>query len=378
MPPAHLIDDLPAPGIAPPQPTGKPMALLDDNCVKQTIVEAKLGLTAELVAEVSDDPTSFYYGLIEAGEPMLALRFLGWSLPKRAGLWWAFRCCWDVMLDRDRCHALRAIEERAKTSPLPEHAATADPSPPDAPNDAQVKLKSMADQAKTSLASLTQLSKQYMAAIEAAPAPAEPTTAEGVETQTNLDAMLAEHKQTLEQTMPKPLSMVPPGAPGSPHQLPTPASAKRAAKVVAPKPLTPMQLKLWKRRSQIRMQGLASTLQWILDPSQVHAVAAGKAAKEIEKDIFAKSLAKAAFWCGENLNPNPDRAAVPPPKALPLKGITTALTKGLDFPHTTWSRTDKLHWFLSRGAEVAEGRCIWDGSLQQFNHYADYIFQSTP
>lgn len=378
MPPAPLLEGLPGTGIDPPEPTGKPMALIADDCVEQVRRTSKLGLVGELVAEANDAPVAFFHGLIEAGEPTLALRFLAYALPKRAGLWWAFRCSWDTLLDRDRtkaaqAQAANALEETAPPTVLQPDAQQA--SLPD------TLAKALRDQEKAGEAALKSMHTQaagFGAMIEALLAHAATEhagvapTSEGQAAEANAKALVDQQKTIITAPSRKPVVMQAPKPPDAAAR----RIAKKAEAAAQDKPMSDLQRALWMKRLQIRLQGFASCLQWILNPCQTHADAAGESAREIEKDIFSKTLAKATFWCGENMNPDPLKTKVPPPPLLPYKGIEAVVTKALDFPYTGWSRTDKLNWFLHRGVQVAEGKCHWEGSLQTFNTYADYLFKS--
>ena len=114
---------------------------------------------------------------------------------------------------------------------------------------------------------------------------------------------------------------------------------------------------------------MACCLQWILDPCQEYSAEALEAVPHIHGDACSTALAKATFWCGENMNTDPKKPQVPPPATLPPKGIGVAMTKALTMEKTSWSKADKLNWYLTNGVEVASGRMDWKELPEKFDQY---------
>ena len=368
-PPPELIQGLPGNGIALPKNDGKPLPLLQDHMVGRAIKEAKLGVAAQVVAESHPNAEDFFWSLLDINEPLIAMRFMAWSLPKREGLWWAFRCCWDVLLDRDRANYEKWNKPESPATPTPpessggmsaEHSAKIEEL-----NRAASELESKAAAGQQDLmAKLKDIRSHLQAEITQSAesrggASAQPPAI------SRLKRLRAHHLEMASYTPPKQVNI----EITSPKDRPPKASSRSRT----PEPMSPVMEQVWRRRVELRMQAMASSLQWVLDPCHENAIKAGEAAKSMEGDPFAKALARSAFWCGESLEADPKKAKVPPPETLPHRGIEGALTKGLGHPNAAWSRQDRVHWFLHRGLLVSSGQLPWDGSLDDFNTYITHM-----
>ena len=107
-------------------------------------------------------------------------------------------------------------------------------------------------------------------------------------------------------------------------------------------------------------------------------VVALEALPEIHESPAATALAKATFWCGDNLSTTPDKPQVPPPPGLAKKGISTSITKSLGIKDTGWSRTDKTNWYLRRGIVAAEGLDPWSDADHRFDRYMQWALEHRP
>jgi hypothetical protein len=170
----------------------------------------------------------------------------------------------------------------------------------------------------------------------------------------------------------KQVRIVPAGAPGSP--VPRPGSSKGPPQ--PPEAASPEVKALWLKARRLdterELRCLAVALQWIVHPCQDHAEQGRVAAAVIRTDGPAKALAKATFWCGEDLNTTKKKPQVAPPPTLPRKGIAATLTKAINLKGGTWSQKDRIHWFLTRGLDAATGRSNWDDALEEFELYGAY------
>jgi len=377
--PEFLAQRVPHASIAPPEECHTPLTLITES-PRDTVERGDFGLITKTLAESHTDAAGFYNTLLRQQKLDVAMRYLAWAMPKRNGLWWAFRCSWDLMLDRDREHARKSAlgdpaAEPPSNSPKPRPAQQ----PPKAklPDDFAASLKdhiAKGDQAKAGVQQSLQDAHTHLRALAAGgedtPGPAASPQSALLQ---HLRGRMSASRSMLFKRNIKPMVVAPAGAPGSP--LPKPTVPKGKPKAPMQK-LSPMQTLYWQHRAERRMQGLALTLQWILDPSEETALEAGRAAKSVEACPTSKLLCKSAFWCGENLNLSSKKTKVPPPPTLAYKGIASALNKGLSLRRTTWSRTDKLHWFLQQGIAVASGKLVWNNALEEFDAYAKYMLES--
>ena len=151
-------------------------------------------------------------------------------------------------------------------------------------------------------------------------------------------------------------------------------SSKQAPKIKPPPGLpSPLALKIARREKEGRLRGLASSLQWIIDPCQDHAIKAKDALPSIHECPPVTALAKATFWCGENMSTDPAKPQVAPPPALPRKGIFVAINKSLVVKKTEWSLKDKTNWYLQKAIRIAEGRYDWSHANENFDLYSRWV-----
>ena len=375
MPPAELLESLPEKEIPPPEPITKPLPLLERNAVNYAVESGNLGIAAQLVSEDTTDPARFIRTLIDLGETSSALGFLAWALPKRVGLWWAFECCWTTMLDRDRHLArasLPAADEGAGKSPSPEPASDSEEKA--FLSNLRKASDEIGQEQGEALAKIEALEADFDAALQ--------KMLEAMPDHTIIRSPLAEmihHEQVIDAKLaalrveentaslpPKPVNMT----------FPRPANIK--PRPSAPKlddPLAPIRARIDRRRVESEIRGLAVCLQWVLNPAQQHAKEAAEALAKIHESPSASALAKATFWCGDNMNTLPNKPQVPPPPGLPRKGISTSITKSLGIKNTGWSRIDKINWYLRRGIMAAEGLDPWSEADERFDRYMRWALE---
>ncbi|MCH2162959.1 MAG: hypothetical protein MK085_13955, partial [Phycisphaerales bacterium] len=330
-------------------------------------------LPAKLTAEHTRDPARFINTMMGLGEHQAVLNFLAWSMPKRLSLFWAFYCCWTTELDRDRHMAREEALPGGKKAP----AASVKPEKTPAVDlEALEKIKKDTEKSKKeALAQLEEMGQKAIQALtrirDALPEAAAPISDFHRFTDLNHSmhmAMAAARAQDVaERTQPKPVKIV--------HPTPKVKLPKKKVPKV-PDPLKPLQFKIRRAQREGQLRGMASCLQWVLDPCQKHAFAAKDAVPHIHGNPRSTALAKATFWCGENMSDDPKKPQIPPPPALPMKGIQVAITKALATKDTSWSKKDKIHWYLEKGLAIAEGKFAWDETPEQFDRYVEWALDS--
>ena len=385
MPPEELLVHLPEKGIPATTSVVKPLVMLPDDAVTTALAKANLGVAATLVAEDTTDPERFINALLEAGETNTVLSFLAWSLPKRLGLWWAFDCCWTTTLDQER-HLARTAAAGNGTGKAGEKKGSAPPPatperPTDSPafKDAVKKVTAQAQAASDEAAAgIPELQSKLNEMVERFTAkystPSTPGVASDLEQSvrrarvTRLKIHEAMIRSKAGQRQPKPLRIK--------HPKPTARGGGAAGKKAAPD--HPLHDRISHRQREGQLRGMASCLQWILDPCQKHAAAAVAALPSIHDCPPVTALAKATFWCGENMSLDPRKPQVAPPATLPLKGISVAITKAGSIKKTSWTRADKTNWYLDLGLKIAAGEHPWDRADERFDRYMTWALEETP
>ena len=373
MPPDEVLASLPEKDIpADLRRCRSPLVMLPDDAVVVVNQKTNLGIAAKVVAEETTDPARFLNALVEAGETTTALDFLAWALPKRLGLWWAFQCCWSTMLDRERnlarlgagdASAQSGAEEEEPTPPFDVNSYIKETMEKHGP-----KLEAAAAEADAALPELQAgLQKVAENLARRHAGPASPAALSEFQQSINrarsfrLKLTEARIRSKAGQKQPNPLVIQ--------HPEPARKSADRKRKGRSSKPHHPLHARIFRRQHEAKLQGMALCLQWILDPCQKNAAAAAEALPDINHCPVATSLAKATFWCGENMSLDPEKPQVPPPETLAPKGISTAITKAAGIKETSWSRADKTTWYLHQGLEIAAGRQTWDHADERFDRY---------
>ena len=379
MPPEELLVGLPEKGIPATTSVTTPLVMLPDDSVPVVMAATNLGLPAKLIAEETNDPVRFINTLLEAGETTAVLNFLAWSLPKRVGLWWAFECCWTTILDRDRLLARQGPTDDGAKAPKSGASPPPHPTETKAFKDAMAKTIAQAEAASAQASqAIPELQTRLTEMVERLSlkyaTPSTPGVASAVEQSarrarsTRLKIQEALVRSKAGQRQPKPLRIKHPesGSPGDPK------------KSAAPRSHHPLHARANDRRREGRLRGMASCLQWILNPCQENAIAAYEALPSIHDSPSVSSLTKATFWCGENLSVDPQKPQVPPPPSLPRKGITDAITKTGSIKHTSWSRTDKTNWYLVLGLRIAAGTHPWNHAGERFDRYMTWALDEVP
>ena len=375
MPPEVLLQPIPPKGIPAPPLVRTPLVMLPDDAVTVAVAKANLGVPALIVSEKTKDPVRFVNSLLEMGETQAVMSFLAWCLPKRLGLWWAFDSCWTTLLDQDRTLA----QEPHKEGDSSKEAKTASPSSKNP--ELEESLKKLKDAAKkdqkNAVAAMDKFGSefkkiqdgllQHFTALDKAqgqPSQYDLLTAQAQSQKLQITASII-HQNT--------------------HQKPQKIVAIKTEKMGAgkiPKPdhvpdrLKPIHASIKRRELEGELRGLACCLQWILDPCQTNAVEAMNALPHIHNSPHSTALAKATFWCGENMSVDPKKPQVPPPATLPLKGISVAITKALGIKKNSWTKEDKTNWYLTNGLEIAAGRRTWDGMGEKFDTYVNWALNT--
>ncbi len=378
-PPEALIAHLPTAGSFQCQGATAPLAVIPDDRLATVVADGQLTQTAALVAEERPHAASCINALIELGLFQDAMSVLAWTLPKRAGLWWAFRCTWDMMLERDRTRAIAAhdlalqkelsVETPAGKPPVPKAEAPKEMQDLQAMAEGDTGADHAALQAEVQQActALLNMMQARTGGLSSPQTETQIATAQGA-----LDTVRSDTSGlTAHLSRPKkPAIAVAPS--GTPSGAPLPKPKAKAPAPELPESIRALQAKIHRRTVNGHLRGMASCLQWIIDPCQEHAEAAADALPSLTKAPSANALAKATFWCGENLSRDPQKPQVPPPATLPLKGIAVALTKAMQIKGCSWSKQDTLHWFVHRGLDIATGTLPWDNALPQFDMYVEW------
>ncbi len=371
MPPEVLLQPLPPKGIPAPPPVRTPLVMLPDDAVSVAVAKAKLGVPALLVSEQTQDPAQFVNTLLELGETQAVMGFLAWSLPKRLGLWWAFDSCWTTLLDQDRTAALNP--HKGSGAATDSKTAAAPPKNLEF-EDASKKLKDVAAKAqKNTQAIMSQFNSEFnmakqkmiehFQALDKAQGEAPPLAAALAQARHRKLQMTATRVEQNTNMKPRKTPVIKTEKMGA---------GKKPLPHHAPDGLKPLHANIKRRELEGQLRGMACCLQWILDPCQTNAIEAMNALPHIHNSPPSTALAKATFWCGENMSADPKKPQVPPPPTLPLKGISVALTKAGSIKKTSWTKEDKIHWYLTNGLNIAAGRRTWDGAGEQFDTYVNW------
>ena len=386
MPPDILLQDLPEKGIPTPSRIAKPLVLLREDAVPTAIEDGKLGAAAKIVAEHTTDPAVFVNTLLELKELSSVVGFFAWSLPPRLALWWAFDSGWSALLDRDRHRARRAAARGKARGVTKTRDPDKKPMTADEKLQADPELKKRIAKEQKRLSSEMQggmsfIEEQHMKVAQAldqvsqyasrAPLPtAGASGAAAVEFEMRiqrLKILAAETISKAKQIPPNPVHIKCPGA--KQGEVEAPATPKKEP---AQGGIPDLADRIAQARREGRLRALASCLQWILDPCQKNAIIAAQASQQSENCPIGAALAKATFWCGENLNVDLSKPVVVPPSTLPHKGVQASMVKAISLKECSWSAGDKNNWFISRAILISQGRLDWDGASERFHTYNEW------
>ncbi|MCH2135265.1 MAG: hypothetical protein MK101_01635 [Phycisphaerales bacterium] len=348
-------------------PIERPLVLLrqPDEPLTEFVTANKLGMDCLVAAEAHNTPEGALMHLLREGDHASAIALMAATLPPREGLWWGARFAWDIRLDIMR--NWQQLKAEQPPAPPAQTQPRAEP-PPEVPPKPKVDEAGAAEAAAAAMAPLHEAlaaftgDPTFMAHVQANPEIAQ-----------NAAAMTTKFRSALAAVDTTPPRQI----------IPRPSGQRKAAK--PPEVSRDNKVKKlllsevgFKGHSAMRArrmynQSLAIALQWITKPCQEHAALAGTFAKTVPTAGVAKALARATFWCGENVNLDNPTQVVPPSPALRINGLRALLAGCMAKKSGLLDRGQRTRWCITRGIGVATGESNWDDAMSDFNDYDAFV-----